>query len=93
MKYILLNALIPQDFGLTVEEMAEAATEWGCTFEMSEGLRDPGSRPLTQKYYYLTSTSLDALKQCIENVDLTGNIVEVTAIYDQFTTEELIVKK
>jgi len=90
-QFILLNALIPQDFGYSLAEMVEAAEEWGCKFMVSEGLRDPGSKPLTQKYYYLTSNSLEALRQCVEAIDLTGVVVEVTGVWDNVVVKEEIV--
>ena len=37
-RYILLNALIPQDFGLTADELKEAVEEFGCSLVISKGL-------------------------------------------------------
>jgi glycine cleavage system regulatory protein len=86
-KYLLLNALIPQDFGITIAELKEAAEEFGCSLIISEGLRDPGSRPSTQDYYFLTGPSVKAIEQMVNQVDLTGIIVEITNVFDQAITE------
>jgi len=84
MKYILLNAIIPQDFSLnTVEELKEAVEEFGCSLLVSEGLRDPGSMTPNQDYYYITSNTKEAMEQMCTTVDLCGTMVEVSAIFDQ----------
>ena len=88
-RYMLLNALIPQDFGLTVDELKEAVEEFGCSLVISEGLRDPGSTPATQFYYFITGPSLEAMTQMVNNVDLSGVVVRYDEIHDQ---EEHITK-
>lgn len=88
-KYILLNAIIPQDFGITHEELKEAAAEWGCELLISEGLRDPGSIPAVQPYYYLVAPTMEAMTQMVNNTDLGGVVVRFDEIHDQ---EEKVVK-
>lgn len=84
MKYLLLNAIIPQDFSLaTVEELKEALEEFGCSLLVSEGLRDPGCMTPTQDYYFITSNTKEAMEQMCNAVDMPGTMVEISAVYDQ----------
>ena len=88
-RFLLLNALIPQDFGITIDELREAAQEFGCDIVASEGLRDIGSIPATQAYYFLTASTKEAMEAMVTSVDLSGIMVEYSTIYDQ---EEHITK-
>ena len=88
-RYILLNALIPQDFGTTPAELKEAAAEFGCDVIISEGLRDVGSVPATQGYYFITAPTLEAMSLLVNNVDLSGVVVRYDEVHDQ---EEHITK-
>ena len=83
MRYILLNALIPQDLGTTPEELKEAAAEFGCDVIISEGLRDVGSIPATQVYYFITAPTLEAMTVLVNNVDLSGVVVRYDEVHDQ----------
>ena len=88
-RYLLLNALIPQDFGTTPEELKEAAAEFGCDVVISEGLRDVGSVPATQGYYFITAPSLAAMEALVNSVDLSGVVVRYDEVHDQ---EEHVLK-
>ena len=89
-KFILLNAVIPQDFSCSLAEMVEAAEEFGCHVLMSEGLRDPGSVTMSQMYYFFTGPTKEALEQMVTATQLTGVVVETQGVYDQLETKEVV---
>ena len=92
-KYLLLNAVIPEDFGCDVSEMIEAANEFGCSVISSTGLRDVGSIPATRLYYYFVSDTIEAMTRMVNDIGLDGHVIEYTAVFDQTQTDELIIKK
>jgi hypothetical protein len=84
-KYILLNPITPQAFGLeTVAEMAEAVEEFGCFLIASDGL---GNKPTHSTFYYITAYSKEALERLVTDTDMEGVMLEYTSVYDN--VEEL----
>jgi len=76
-KYLLLNPLTPQMFGMeSFETLEEALAEFGCGALMST---DPEGQPVAFAY---TDTK-KALEQMCTVVDLDGTMVEYSATYDQ----------
>lgn len=80
-KFILLNAVNPADFALeTIEELVEAAEEWGCKMISSKDL-------LGNTTYYFVAETIKALEQMCTNTEMPGIVVEANAIYDQYVQE------
>ena len=76
-KYLLLNPLTPQQFGMdSWDSLYDSLQEFGCQALMSS---DTEGRPVAFAY---TSTKA-ALEQMCTIVDLDGTMVEYTATYDQ----------
>ena len=76
-RYLLLNPLTPEDFGLhTFDEIDEALQEFGCGMILSMD---------TKGYIvaFAVSNTVEALQQMVTAVDLDGTMVEYTGIYDQ----------
>ena len=77
-KYILLNALSPEDFGLdTTEEIVEALEEFGCKHLYSHSTTG-------QTTVYAVANDPDVLVRMCETVELPGTVLEYTAVFDQF---------
>jgi len=77
-KYILLNAVNPADFSLeTIEQLVEAAEEWGCKLIVSKDL-------LGNDTFYFVAETIKALEQMCTNTEMPGVVVEANAIYDQY---------
>jgi hypothetical protein len=76
-KYLLLNPLTPEQFGMdSWEALYESLEEFSCNALMSA---DVEGRPIAFAY---TNTKA-ALEQMCTIVDLDGTMVEYTATYDQ----------
>lgn len=76
-KYLLLNPLTPQQFGMdSWEQLYDSLQEFGCNALMSS---DVEGQPVAFAY---TNTKA-ALEQMCTIVDLDGTMVEYTATYDQ----------
>ena len=76
-KYLLLNPLTPEQFGMdSWEALYDSLDEFGCKALMS---MDVEGQPIAFAY---TSTKA-ALEQMCTIVDLDGTMVEYTATYDQ----------
>jgi len=76
-KYLLLNPLTPEQFGMdSWEALYESLEEFSCNALMSA---DVEGRPVAFAY---TNTKA-ALEQMCTIVDLDGTMVEYTATYDQ----------
>ena len=87
-KYILLNPLHEDIFGITTTEMIEALDEFGCSVICSMA----NTQGSTQMMYYATAPSLKAIEQMCNACGLEGSVVVCTGIYDQLVAEEVIVK-
>jgi hypothetical protein len=76
-KFLLLNPLTPQQFGMeSWEALYEALEEFACNALMSA---DVEGRPIAFAY----ASTKAALEQMCTIVDLDGTMVEYTATYDQ----------
>jgi hypothetical protein len=75
-RYILLNALNPDDFSCTYEEMLEALAEFGVETLVS-------TDTLGNTTVYAVSNSADTLTSMCEQVELPGIVLEYIAVYDQ----------
>ena len=76
-KYLLLNPLTPEKFGMeSWDALYDSLQEFGCQALMSS---DVDGRPVAFAY---TNTKA-ALEQMCTIVDLDGTMVEYTATYDQ----------
>jgi hypothetical protein len=75
-RYILLNALNPDDFSCTYNEMIEALEEFGVQTLFS-------SDTVGNTTAYATARSKETLVSMCEQVELPGIILEYTAVYDQ----------
>jgi hypothetical protein len=74
-KYLLLT---PIDMSTIQEEnLEEALEEFGCSYITSTGI------------HYACSNSLAALTQMVFNLDMPGNIIEYTGIYDSKEEETI----
>jgi hypothetical protein len=78
-KFILLNALNPDDFSCTYNEMIEALEEFGVQTLMS---CDTLGNPVV----YGVSNNKDTLISMCEQVELPGIVLEYTAVYDQMVS-------
>lgn len=75
-RYILLNALNPDDFSCTYNEMIEALEEFGVQTLFS-------TDTLGNTTAYATAKNKETLIQMCEQVELPGIVIEYTAVYDQ----------
>ena len=78
-RYILLNALNPDDFSCTWDEMIEASEEFGVQTLFS-------TDTLGNRTAYATAKNKEALVSMCEQVELPGIVLEYTAVYDQAQT-------
>jgi hypothetical protein len=78
-RYILLNALNPDDFSCTYGEMIEALEEFGVQTLFS-------SDTLGNTTAYATAKNKETLLSMCETVELPGIVLEYTAVYDQAVT-------
>jgi hypothetical protein len=78
-KFILLNALNPDDFSCTYDEMIEALAEFGVQTLVS-------SDTLGNSVVYAVSNNKQTLLNMTETVELPGIVLEYTAVYDQAVT-------
>lgn len=77
-KYILLNAMTPEDFGLdNPTDLIEAVEEFGCKVLKSHDTTG-------QTTYYAISDTPEAMINMTETVELPGIVLEYTAVFDQF---------
>ena len=75
-KYLLLNPLYGDNFGVTAQEVIESLEEFGLTYIFSN---DTKGIPAI----YATSTSKKLIERMCTEVELDGSIIEFTSIYDQ----------
>jgi hypothetical protein len=75
-RYILLNALNPDDFSCTYNEMIEALGEFGVQTLIS-------TDTVGNTTVYAVANSVGTLISMTEQVELPGIILEYTAVYDQ----------
>jgi len=80
MKYLLLSP-VDMSFFASSEELSEALEEFGLQYITSAGNT------------YITCKSLDALTQAAFNLDLPGNIVEYSAVYESSEDETETIKE
>jgi hypothetical protein len=80
MKYLLLAPIDMNNFDSS-EELTEALEEFGLTYITSAGNS------------YIISKSLDALAQAAFNLDLPGDIVEYSVVYESKEEETETVKE
>jgi hypothetical protein len=78
-KYMLLNPLVPADFGISAQELIDAAHEFGCKLEKVTTNNTPDSKTMFFAWSYEKKT----LERLINETQLDGAMVEVTAMYDQ----------
>jgi hypothetical protein len=78
-RYILLNALNPDDFSCTHEEMIEALHEFGVQTLLSHDT-------VGNEVVYAVSNNKQTLLNMTETVELPGIVLEYTAVYDQAQT-------
>ena len=88
MKYILLNPLHEDIFGLTLTEMIEAIEEFGCEVICSMA----NTQGSTQMMYYAAAPSLKAIEQMCNACGLEGSVVATVGIFDQAITESVVIK-
>jgi hypothetical protein len=79
-RYLLLNPLKADDFGISTEEMIEAVHEFGC--KVITSLNTKG-----QTMVYAVADNKATIENMVNTVEIDGSIVEYTAIYDQFIEE------
>lgn len=79
-KFLLLNPLVHDEFGITTEEMIEAIEEFGC--KVLTSLDTQGAVK-----YYATANSKETILQMCEATDLNGSVIEYTVVYDQLVEE------
>jgi chromosome segregation and condensation protein ScpB len=75
-KYLLLNPLYGDNFGVTAQEVIESLEEFGLTYIFSN---DTKGIPAI----YATSNSKFLIERMCTEVELDGSIIEFTSIYDQ----------
>jgi len=76
-RYLLLNALTPEAFGLSsFAEIEEALEEFACKMLYS---LDTEGQPIV----FAWADTKDILENMVTTVDLDGTMIEYTAIYDQ----------
>jgi hypothetical protein len=80
-QYFLLNPVTANSFGITHEEFLEAVEEFGCSTYQT--LTNLNNRP--QTVYYIKANTREALERLISDVDLDGDIIEVTGIWENIT--------
>jgi hypothetical protein len=78
-KYMLLNPLVPADFGISAQELVESINEFGCKAEKVTTNNTPDSKTVFFAYAY----SLETLERLVNETQLDGPIVTVIAMYDQ----------
>jgi hypothetical protein len=77
-QYFLLNPVTADSFDIAHEEFLEAVEEFGCsTYQTLTNLNDE-----TQIVYYITANTRAALERLVLDVDLDGDIIEVTGIWE-----------
>jgi hypothetical protein len=75
-KFLLLNPLYGDNFGITAQEIIESLEEFGLTYIFSN---DTKGIPAI----YATSRSKELIERMCNEVQLDGSIIEFTTIYDQ----------
>jgi hypothetical protein len=81
--YMLLNPLTPESFGIDALEFHESLAEFGCKAELVI-TNTPEATKIT---YFATAPDRKTLERLITEVNLDGNILEVTNIWDNILTE------
>jgi len=81
--YMLLNPLTPEDFGLNAMELHEALEEFGCKAELTI-TNTPDSTKIS---YFATAPNKETLERLATEVNLDGNILEITNIWENKLVE------
>ena len=82
-RYVLMNPLEPEHFGISFEEMVESLDEFGLEVLVSHS--NPVNGP--KKVYFAVAKTLNAMEQMVNSVGLDGVIVVANGIYDQLVQE------
>jgi hypothetical protein len=75
-RYLLLNPLYGDNFGVTAQEVIESLEEFGLTYIFSNDTKGVPA-------IYATSYSKDLIERMCNEVQLDGSIIEFSTIYDQ----------
>jgi len=75
-QYLLLIPVKAADFGISSEELIEAAAEWSARLVTSKTITGATTR-------FLVTGTLKAMEALCSNCNLEGTVIEVSGIYDQ----------